>query len=376
MSPRDLNRAVRRARRAAAAAALALAAAACAEPQPAAPAWPPERLSGTGLYADVAAKSVDARNLPYEPQYPLWTDGAAKRRWMRLPEGAAIDASDPDRWEFPVGTRLWKEFAWGERAVETRYMERLADGSWGFATYVWEPDGSDARLAPARGVPAVAVAPGALHDVPGRGDCRACHEGPGRASVLGVSALQLSPDRDPLALHAAAPPEGAADLASLAGAGRLRGLDPAILASPPRVEAPTARSRAARGYLHANCGMCHNPTGPLASLGLDLAVSVRPGARTFDPDALASPSRFRPAGLGEAPLRVRPGAAASSVVLARMGSREPSTQMPPLGTRRADADACALVAAWIDEDLVPGASAVPPGVAAAGRTHGKERKDR
>ena len=32
-------------------------------------------------------------------------------------------------------------------------MERLADGTWRFAVYAWTADGSDARLAPTRGMP-------------------------------------------------------------------------------------------------------------------------------------------------------------------------------------------------------------------------------
>ena len=47
-------------------------------------------------------------------------------------------------------------------------------------------------------VVAVADAPGGRYSVPSRNDCLACHEGPA-VPVLGFSALQLSPDRDPLA---------------------------------------------------------------------------------------------------------------------------------------------------------------------------------
>lgn len=59
----------------------------------------PATLAGTGLFADAAAGVF-----PFEPQYPLWTDGARKRRWIALPPGTAIDASDVDHWQFPVGT--------------------------------------------------------------------------------------------------------------------------------------------------------------------------------------------------------------------------------------------------------------------------------
>ena len=56
----------------------------------------PTRLSETGLYADASTLTVDPRNRPFAPQYPLWSDDATKRRWVRLPDGAAIDARNID----------------------------------------------------------------------------------------------------------------------------------------------------------------------------------------------------------------------------------------------------------------------------------------
>ncbi len=86
----------------------------------------PGRLSQTGLYRAGSSTEIAPDHLPYAPQYPLWSDGASKRRWIWLPPGTQIDASDPDRWQFPIGTRFWKEFSFGER-TETRYLERLSD---------------------------------------------------------------------------------------------------------------------------------------------------------------------------------------------------------------------------------------------------------
>src|SRR5688572_2950282 len=150
----------------------------------------------------------DRRNLAFSPQYPLWSDGATKRRWIYLPPGTSIDASRPDAWEFPRGTKLWKEFSHGT-AVETRYLSRGLDGIWRFGSYVWNSDG-DATLAPAGGLrdlPAprsTPLSPGARYAIPAEADCRACHDG-APVPVLGFSALQLSPDRDPLAPHADEP---------------------------------------------------------------------------------------------------------------------------------------------------------------------------
>jgi hypothetical protein len=327
----------------------ALVVARAAAPAPAAAA--PERLADTGLYADLAAGTIAKGVLPFSPQYPLWTDGAAKRRWIRLPPGAAIDARDAGAWRFPVGTKLWKEFAFGRR-VETRYMERTRAG-WLYATYLWSEDGSDARLAPERGLRGVVpTAAGGRHDIPSVSDCKACHQG-GPSEVLGFTLLQLSPDRDPLAPHAAAAGEDV-DLASLAAGGLLQGLPRRHLVDPPRIAARTARERAALGYLQGNCASCHNASGPLADLGMSLEAPVgtarTPGARET---AVGVPSRYRPPGTDGAALRISPGDPAASVLVRRMSSRHAAVQMPPLGTAAVDEEAVRLVSDWIRELPAP-----------------------
>src|SRR5688572_32361899 len=97
----------------------------------------PALLSETGLYGGEGTTRIDPLNRSFSPQYPLWTDGATKRRWVRLPQGAAIDASQVSRWEFPVGTKFWKEFSFDGRKVETRLLWRVSVDRWVFATYVW-----------------------------------------------------------------------------------------------------------------------------------------------------------------------------------------------------------------------------------------------
>lgn len=323
-----------------------------ADAAPAAPravvAWsagaPPPTLAATGLFADAATRRLAAGVRAYTPQYPLWTDGARKARWIALPPGASIDATDPAAWSFPVGTRLWKEFAF-DAVVETRYLERREDG-WVAATYL----GPDGGLAPARGVRGAARgAGGARYDVPGRADCRLCHGGRATA-VLGFSALQLSPDRDPLAPHAEDPRPTDLDLDGLVAEGRLRGW-PAD-APAPRIDAPSPRARAALGYLHANCGACHAADGPLAALDLVLDQGAARGPGPTLPTLLGRESRVRvPGAEGALDVRVVPGAPARSVLMHRVASRDPVLAMPPLGTAAVDAEGAALLEAWIREDL-------------------------
>lgn len=311
----------------------------------------PQRLSETGLFVP-GTTTVRPEHIAFSPQYPLWSDGTGKRRWLSLPPGTSIDAAQADAWEFPAGTKLWKEFSFGA-AVETRYVERLADGSWRFAAYVWNATGTDAELAPARGTTlAVAAAPGGHYAVPSRGDCLACHDG-GAVPVLGFSALQLSPDRDPLAPHADAPAPQFADLRSLAARGVLRNLPRRLLDQPPRIAAASPTARAALGYLHGNCGHCHNDGGALASVELSLAQqAAAPGEsaeRTLK-SLLGHASRFRPHE-GSAAQRVVAGAGEASVLAVRMKTANPLARMPPLGVRLADEEGIALIERWIETTL-------------------------
>ena len=318
------------------------------------PHGPPARLADTGLYSDFATRTIAPGNLHYSPQYPLWADGAGKSRWVFVPPGAAIDASDPDGWRFPVGTKFWKEFAWS-RKVETRYLERTRDG-WLYATYVWSEDGSDAVLAPSTGLLSTyEIAPGRRHFIPTVADCKNCHRG-GRAEILGFGALQLSSDRDPLAPNREPLDAGMPTLTTLVRSGLVRGLPRALVEHPPRVAATTPRGRAAMGYLHANCSICHDSVGPLASQGVSLRHSLVARDQRDEPaaGAIGHPSRFRAPGVapGES-VWIGPGSPTTSMVVARMASRSQMVQMPPLGTALVDEQAVALLRAWIEEDLLP-----------------------
>lgn len=304
----------------------------------------PEHLRDTGLYARGRGEEIAADVLSFSPQYPLWSDGAEKQRWIRLPPGTRIDARDPDRWVFPVGTRLWKEFRLGRR-LETRMLERTRSG-WRFATYVWTEDGTDAVLAPSEGLrDGVPLAEGGRWAIPGAADCRACHEGQPNP-VLGFSALQLSSDRDPGAPHARNA-RAEVHLDDLVGRGLLRALPSALADAPPRIATSSAEERAALGYLHANCGICHNRDGPLAGIGLDLLQNVSEGARSVERTRASALTvrALRP--VGGAEVRVDPGKPEHSVLFRRMGARAPLDQMPPLGTEKPDREALALVERWI-----------------------------
>ena len=309
----------------------------------------PLRLSETGLYDSTGA--IDPRNLPFVPQYPLWSDGAEKSRWVRLPEGSRIDVSDVDAWQFPVGTKFWKQFSWRGRKVETRMIWKAGEEEWVFATYQWTEDQTDALLAPEAGVSnVVEIARGKRHSIPGIEDCNSCHRS-SPAVVLGFNALQLSDDRDPLAPHAEPLSPAAVTIRSLVETGRLYPPRPELVADPPRIRESDPMSRAALGYLSANCGGCHNDRGPLARLGLVLLHDTARGVNVPEPanvTSVNSPGRYAMPGVPADDSRlVAPGSPERSALLYRMRSRRPSSQMPPLGTAIADEEALEIVRHWI-----------------------------
>ena len=314
--------------------------------------WPAPTLRETGLYSDWGAKTVGSEKIRFSPQYPLWTDGAVKTRWMELPTGTQIDASNPDAWQFPVGTRFWKEFTFSQRA-ETRFIEHTADG-WKYATYAWNEDESEATLVPERGIArSVVIRDGVRHAIPSRSDCKSCHEG-SPARILGFSALQLSADRDPNAPHAERLPADAVTLRTLIARGLLRGLPAHLSNGAPRIAAKTATSRAALGYLHGNCSYCHTMTGELASLKFSLQYPFATPPSGHPPavaTTLGQISKYVPSAWEAPGERIAARSPDRSVLAFRVASRNPVSQMPPVGSRIVDEEAVALIRRWIAEEL-------------------------
>jgi hypothetical protein len=334
----------------------------------------PRLLSETGLYSDPATLKIDSRNRLFSPQYPLWSDGATKRRWVQLPAGSRINVADLAKWDLPVGTKFWKEFSFKDRKVETRFLWQVARNQWVFATYAWNEAQTDAELVSERGVAGIAeIADGKRHSIPSIAECRSCHDS-SRTEILGFDALQLSNDRDPNALHAEALTPEMITLKTLVDENLIAPKRPDLVTNPPRIAAASPQTRAALGYLSTNCGNCHNRESSIASLGLNLKHTVNRAS------ADASPSTARRASRGpgavectpalattvgkrghwvvpehqDASRLINPGHPESSALVRRVKSRRPSSQMPPIGSVVADRQAVDLLTAWVraNPDLV------------------------
>ena len=310
----------------------------------------PHRLAETGLYADGAAGRIDPRNRPFTPQYPLWSDGAVKKRWIYLPAGRTVDITRLDSWEFPVGTRFWKEFSFQGRKVETRWLWKASPTRWIAASYVWNEAGTDAVLAPESGVRGVVeVAPGRRHSIPAAVDCAACH-GSTSTRPLGFNALQLSDDRDPNAIHQEPLEPGMLTLAALISEGLVSPARRELAKAPPRIMTERPDTRAVLGYMASNCGSCHNGADNLAPP----APVLRLRDLLEDGDAVARqlighPTRWQVPGTAEGTsVLLDPASPQNSALLVRMRSRRPSSQMPPLGTVVRDDAAIETMTRWLD----------------------------
>lgn len=309
-------------------------------PSPAPPCNPPlleVRLSQTCLYDDIATQKVRADVVEFEPANALWTDGAAKRRWIWLPPGSKVDTSNMDFWKFPVGTRVWKEFSLGGVRLETRLIERTGSalGEYRMVSYRWRANGSDADAAPLGASNVL----GTEHDIPSALLCRECHDGePGR--VLGFSAIQLSHDGPGVTL------------AKLAASGKLS--HPPPTGTTYRVPGNAVQSKAL-GYLHANCGHCHHPEGGAYALvnqilRLDVAT-VALGDPTQTKTYTTTIGQATTALIfRQSDTRVKAGKPSESDMWLRMGLRSnffPPPHMPPYGTEKVDTQGRAAIEAWI-----------------------------
>lgn len=280
----------------------------------------PARLSQTGLYTDIRGKLIAPRLTEFAPNNVLWSDGAVKSRWYQLPLGGVIDSSDMNHWRFPVGTKLFKEFARDGVRLETRLIWRVGDtGNRETDTlvgsYVWNDAESEAELVPL-GEQDVR---GTDHDAPAQETCWRCHIGePG--TILGMSALQLG------------------DVSALP------------LSVPPADPTPFAAPNAALGYLHANCGHCHNPRGGAWSdshmvLRLDVEERDAPSTQTVQTTVGVALEQWIGRGFD---YRIVAGNPDQSAAFYRITQRTMNVQMPPIATEHTDDAGIALIRAWIE----------------------------
>jgi hypothetical protein len=294
----------------------------------------PTLLSQTGLYSEIASDTLAADVRPFQPRHQLWSDGAAKRRFVYLPPGSQIDTTDMDYWVYPVGTKVWKEFTRDGVRVETRLLQKVADDEWFMMAFRWNEQETEAEAVPNGEM----NARGTTHDIPSQRDCGRCHDNM-TDKLLGFSALQLSHDLEGL------------KLSDLIGESRLTAAPAGALAVPGN-----AVERAALGYLHANCGHCHNPESVISTVDMELwlTASALDGPVSETPSYLTTVGQDTTSSTSQPwSTRIVPGDVEASAIYQRMifvpaaGSGQ-NLRMPPLASEIVDPDGSDAVRAWIE----------------------------
>src|SRR5882724_4171346 len=163
---------------------------------------PVDRLSELGIFeGDVAQQKPRADFFGYEVNVPLYSDGASKLRFVYVPPGSTLHATE-DRWSVPTGSYLVKTFYYpkdardpslGRRLLETRFLLRQA-GGFAYSVYLWNDEQTDAVASggnldiPVSWLDANGVQHDDAYHVPGITLCDSCHRG----RALGLRTRQMS----------------------------------------------------------------------------------------------------------------------------------------------------------------------------------------
>ncbi len=295
----------------------------------------PVRLSDSGcVRADAPALPAPGL-VPYALNAPFWSDGAAKERWVALPDEGAIDIAADGDWSFPVGTVLMKHFRLGGALVETRLFMRHDDGEWAGYSYEWDADGRDAtRVDGGR----TRLVQGRNWRYPSAGECLRCHtEAAGRS--LGLETAQMNRPFD-----YPAPGRRAWQLSTFDALGLFSAPLGGAPDSHPRLADPADatgdRAARARAYLHVNCAQCHRPDGPTP-----VDIDFRFATALADMQVCRVAPTRGDVGLVD-PRRLAPGEPERSEMLERMRRRD-AVGMPPLASASADSAGVTLIGSWI-----------------------------
>lgn len=319
----------------------------------------PQKLSETGLFTDTAAHRVDPALIPYDVVAPLWSDGAAKQRFIALPGESTVAFQPAGAWRFPEHTVLVKTFtlpmvdsATGQprqQRIETRLLT-LQQGEWMGFTYRWNDDQTDAELVPAAGADQTFVLADTEEPTgqrsqtwhfPSRTECMICHSRAG-GFVLGPHTNQM--DR-PIDYHGVTVNQ----LEHLASWGVLTGFKRQAVQANRRLVDPADASAPlearSRSYLHANCAQCHVEAGG-GNSAFSISIATPP-QRIGLIDEAPRHERFN---IENAKL-VAPGSPETSILYHRLTTLGRG-RMPPLGSAVVDHQAADLIAKWI-RDLAP-----------------------
>jgi uncharacterized repeat protein (TIGR03806 family) len=275
--------------------------------------------------------------IPFAPNAPFWSDGAAKERWIGMPDGTNITIGSDGDWSFPNGTVLMKNFRLNTQLVETRLFMRHPDGGWAGYTYRWNVGQTDATRVQGGATVTWGTQPWIY---PSETECMQCHTAAAGFS-LSLETGQLNGDF----LYTQSG-RTANQIATLRHIGVLPSTtpDPGLLTRFPVPLDQTSGSLTdrARAWLHTNCSSCHRPSGG-TNVNMDLRYATAMAAtNTCNIDPIGGDLGVTGA------KRIVPIDPAHSLVYLRL-NRRGANQMPPISSNLIDTNGAALIQSWISQ---------------------------
>jgi uncharacterized repeat protein (TIGR03806 family) len=331
----------------------------------------PLLLSQTGAFSDTRNLVPSEGLIPYDLVVPFWSDGAAKSRWVAVPD-AKVGYSPTGDWTFPKGTVFVKTFELPtdaaspgvKRRLETRLLVCDSAGGVYGVVYKWRPDLSDADLLTTSLTEEMPIktATGEVRRqtwyYPSRPDCLACHNAK-TSGVLGVKARQMN--------RAFTYPSGVTDneIRAWNHAGLFTAdVDDADLAKLPTLAAADDTTRSvqdrARSYLDANCSQCHRPGGTVAYFDARFDTPLEK-QQLIDGPILINQGIDRPR-------VISPHDIWRSIIYMRVNTVD-DIKMPPIARETIDQKGVKLLQDWITS--LPGRPVLdPPAMSPEGGTFG------
>lgn len=321
---------------------------------------PPQFLSQTGVFTNLTTLATAPGVIPYHVANPLWSDAAAKSRWIILPNDGTHDTAaekitfdEEGSWVFPAGTVFVKHFevATNEnnpsqvKRFETRFLICTAGGGKYGVTYRWNPAGTDAELlttGQGEDFP-VTLQNGSTvtrhWDYPSRADCLQCHN-TASGQALGVKTASLNEN-----FHYTATGRTANQLVTFNALGMFdRTLTTTELENFIEGRAITDETapieHRVRSYLDNNCSHCHRPGGTVdyfdARLGTPLNVQGLINGILKGHFDLGTEGRY-----------LKPGSTSLSALHVRMANVGNGAAMPPLAKNMVDQKAVDLLQQYL-----------------------------
>jgi uncharacterized repeat protein (TIGR03806 family) len=235
--------------------------------------WTPhEHLSAYGLFDGTGASQLpDSDVVPYAINTPLFSDYAAKYRFIKLPKNSQAAYNPYSTFDLPVGTIIAKTFAYphdmrdlsgGQHLLETRLLIHRTEG-WIGLPYIWNNEQTDAKLEiagevlEAQWIHTDGQKRSNKYLVPNVNQCKQCHDQFGQMKPISNRARHLNRD-----YPYDQGPENQLTYWSRMG---LLNNSPAPQNAPKLAvwndpDTGTLNERA-RAWLEINCAHCHSPEG-------------------------------------------------------------------------------------------------------------------